>query len=357
MAVQTKGPVRLQRTEPNLSHQHGEKVIDPAQTIKPSIDLTEAERFLQILDPPELNFDFRTFDDNKARDDRKLVRCFYGPLAKYADELKRLNDRGAGVFVTINRTDGKGRCAENIIKPRAVFVDLDGSPLEPVLQHPIKPHIIVQSSPGRYHAYWLVEGMLLNDFSGAQKSLIKIYDGDNSVHDLPRVMRFPGFYHRKAEPFLVSIISTNNAPPHPGDWFKAAPYEPHVTGGEAQATIEKLTAAMKLIPNSPGTVWEIISYTDGEVKTYDRWFGWNRIMMALYRATGGSAAGYDLALKWSARNTIKFRKSDVHDTWYRRFVSSPPTKLGARTLFTLANVESPCWEAVYDADVDKAVVS
>jgi hypothetical protein len=43
-----------------------------------------------------------------------------------------LNREGAGVFVTVNETDLKGRTAKNITSVRAVFVDLDGAPLEPV---------------------------------------------------------------------------------------------------------------------------------------------------------------------------------------------------------------------------------
>jgi hypothetical protein len=44
-----------------------------------------------------------------------------------------LNDRGAGVFVVINETDGKGRRNENITRVRSQFVDLDGAPLAPVM--------------------------------------------------------------------------------------------------------------------------------------------------------------------------------------------------------------------------------
>ena len=74
------------------------------------------------------------------------------------------------------------------------FVDLDGAPLEPVMSWTLPPHIVVESSPARYHAYWLVDSAVaLTDFSGLQKRLAKLLGGDSAVHDLPRVLRLPGW--------------------------------------------------------------------------------------------------------------------------------------------------------------------
>ena len=99
-----------------------------------------------------------------------------------------------GIFVTVNTTDYQGRKSENIVKVRAFFVDLDGSPLDPVLSAPISPHIIVESSPSRYHAYWIVNDAPLDKFSLVQEELICKFNGDNKVKDLSRVMRLPGFF-------------------------------------------------------------------------------------------------------------------------------------------------------------------
>src|SRR5579872_793611 len=89
-----------------------------------------AQAFLDAFG--EATFTFQTFDDNSACKDRRLVRILNGTIEERFAELESLNRRGAGVFVTINRTDGKGRESCNIIGVRAVFVDLDGSPLAPV---------------------------------------------------------------------------------------------------------------------------------------------------------------------------------------------------------------------------------
>jgi hypothetical protein len=187
----------------------------------------ETERFLAALDPAAERWTFQTFDDNRERKDKKLVRVLHGTLAEHWERLSQLNEAGAGIFVTVNETDGKGRKKENIKKVRAVFSDLDGAPLEPVLADGRPPHIVIESSQGRWHTYWRVADFPLDQFTGAQKALIELFGGDQSVHDLPRVMRLPGFMHNKSKPpFLVRIVSTKEAPPYkPEDFPIARPKE------------------------------------------------------------------------------------------------------------------------------------
>lgn len=176
------------------------------------VDLKMAERFLTLLsEDVEDVFSFQTFDDKK--EGLTHPKVLHGSFEKHRDELLRLNRLGAGIFVTVNQTDGKGRSAENITKVRAIFVDLDGSPLQPVLDGPLPPHIIIESSPGRYHAYWITEGMDLAHFTPIQKNLCKRFNGDPVVCDLARVMRLPGFFHQKGNPFFTKIIEESGEQP------------------------------------------------------------------------------------------------------------------------------------------------
>jgi RepB DNA-primase from phage plasmid len=186
---------------------------DPTPPRRDTLDPSEAARFLTALDPAATFFTFQTFDDNRDRKSKSLVRVLHGTLDEHWDTLARLNDQGAGIFVTVNETDGKGRTAKNIVKVRSLFLDLDGAPLEPVLANGRTPHIVVESSSARWHTYWRVADMPLDQFSGLQKSLIEQFDGDKAIHDLPRVMRLPGFMHRKGEPFLSRIVSTSGETP------------------------------------------------------------------------------------------------------------------------------------------------
>lgn len=173
-----------------------------------------AVRFLTALDPEATSFTFQTFDDNKERKDRKLAVVRHGTLIEHWAELQRLNEQGAGIFVTVNETDGSGRKKANIIRVRAVFVDLDGSSLEPVMRSLVPPHIVTETSPGRWHAYWRIDGLPLEKFTDVQKRLIARFGSDPAVKDLSRVMRLPGFIHRKGEPFLARVLDTRTGAPY-----------------------------------------------------------------------------------------------------------------------------------------------
>ena len=176
-------------------------------SIAPSIE--EAERFLKRLDRNPEAFCFQTFDDSKDKK-KSLSRIYSGSLNGHFDMLVKLNEAGAGVFVTINAViPGKRRSTRNIERVRAIFVDLDGAPLDRVLQFELPPDMIVESSPNRWHAYWFVSDCPLEKFKDTQKALAEKFNGDSAVNDLPRVMRLPGFLHQKdpANPFKTRIHS------------------------------------------------------------------------------------------------------------------------------------------------------
>ena len=112
---------------------------------------------------------------------------------------------GAGVFYTVNATDGQGRRGANMTQVRAALVDLDGAPLP--AEFPIEPHVIIETSAGRWHLIWLLEPS--SDFatwSDLQARLAAYYGGDAKLIDPPRVARLPGFDHQKGEPFRSHVI-------------------------------------------------------------------------------------------------------------------------------------------------------
>ena len=169
-----------------------------------------AKKFLTLLDSETPYFTFQTFDDNKKRKSPSLIRGFHGSLDAHWDELVELNDKGAGIFVTINKTDLRGRTEKNIIGVRAGFQDDDES-----FQgtYPLPPSIQVQSSPGKFQRYWLCSDVSFEQFKDLQERLIESYGCDKNVKDLTRVFRLPGFFHRKDpdHPYLVRMVE-----PSPG---------------------------------------------------------------------------------------------------------------------------------------------
>lgn len=172
-------------------------------------DIVHAGAFLSVLDPSARNFHFRVFDDDEARKDARLAGKFHGDFNKLANVLATRNASGCGVFVVVNEG---GQDAAAIKRVRVVFADLDGAPLDPVLACSLPPHLVVESSPGKYHAYWLVTDLPLDQFAGTQRSIAAEFNSDPSVNDLPRVMRLPGFWHRKGEPFQSRVIHESGEP-------------------------------------------------------------------------------------------------------------------------------------------------
>lgn len=179
--------------------------------VKLAVVPDDAAELLDLVAPGE-SVAFQTFAEGSQS--RLLNRVHHGTLAEHRQELERMNAAGAGIFWMVNAGDGKGRKAGNITHVRALFVDLDGAPLEPVTGCQLKPHAIVESSPGRWHAYWRVADCGLADFTPAQKVLAAHFHADPKVCDLPRVLRLPGFLHQKHEPFRSHIVSINNVAPY-----------------------------------------------------------------------------------------------------------------------------------------------
>jgi len=72
------------------------------------------------------------------------------------------------------------------------------------------------------------------------------------------------------------------------------------------------------------------------------WDDWNRIGMAIWAATNGSAEGFEVFDRWSQKS----RKHDARATSkkWTGYVRSPPTRIGFGTLKHLADEANPAWE-------------
>lgn len=103
-----------------------------------------------------------------------------------------------------------------------MFADTDGAPIEPLLDASLKPHVVVESSPEKYHVYWFVSDLSLDEFTEIQKAIAKRFGTDPKVSDLSRVLRVPGFYHLKKKPFLVCVHTENRQAPYTADEIRKA---------------------------------------------------------------------------------------------------------------------------------------
>ena len=181
-----------------------------AETILPEVDVEMARRFLQLVDASD-TFTFQTFHDRQkgTEEDGTLARVIPGPAGK---ELLSLHNRGAGVYFTVNRTDGAGRKGKNITNIRAVWQEDDDGV---AVNFPIEPSLVVESSPGRFHRYWLLAEPWPADEHGradhaaVMERMIETYGSDKNAKDLCRVLRVPGFLNRKhGDPHQVRVVSS-----------------------------------------------------------------------------------------------------------------------------------------------------
>ena len=180
-------------------------------------DKAIAAEFLATLDPTAQRFSFQFFSDGADND----AQVFHGTLDAVWDKVNQLNTpaRQVGVFVTINETDFKGRSRENVVRPRALFVDADGADqvrrCEELIQSTgATPSMVVHTSPGRAHFYFCCDDLPRDEFSAYQAALIEKTGTDPAVKDLPRVMRLPGTLRLKdaSNPILVTLDVPGNPP-------------------------------------------------------------------------------------------------------------------------------------------------
>jgi len=153
----------------------------------PVLDRNAAETFLQFLDSDADKFTFQTFTDSEekkrtyAKNARTgqvidpLAKVCHGTLDEHWGTLLDLSRRGAGVFIVVNRTTLSGRRnKENITEVRAYFADCDGVSSDEIKTSltaiGLTPHIIVQTSQGKWHIYFCVSDAPLSGFKETQKN-------------------------------------------------------------------------------------------------------------------------------------------------------------------------------------------
>jgi hypothetical protein len=109
---------------------------------------------------------------------------------------------------------------------------------------------------------------------------------------------------------------------------------PRESNGEPQADLASLTLALAMVPNADCD-----------------WENWNRVGMALFAATCGSAEGFRLFDAWSQKSS-KYTAANTLAKW-QAFGRCPPNEIGAGSIFHWADQAVPGWQGrqFYDAEV------
>lgn len=266
----------------------------------PTGNLDQTRAFLAALlncpqeEAPGRSVCWQTFDDPKpnAKARGELSHTLHGPLEATAHALRTLNRKGAGVFASVCETDGRGRKKSNIIAARAWWCDVDTKegrePLD-LARLPLPPSMTVQT-PGGWHLYWLAEApMSFRDDARrleheaevrAIAQALEPFGGDLKACDVARVLRVPGFLHRKTEPRRVELVHADG-PRYTREQIRAAfPLQ------------EKEQQAME--PRSGSMVRPAPSSRDGILTRAARYLG---TLPPAISGQGGHAATFSAALK------------------------------------------------------------
>ena len=277
-----------------------------------SHDIEQARRFLTLLDESAEQFTFQTFDDKPGKNPA-LAKWMHGDIDTLFNELVNYNKLGAGVFVMVQGGDGSGRNIKAVNKIRCVFNENDhGVPKK----QPLEPQIVVESSPGKAHYYFLTKGLGLNDFKPIQGRLIEEYGSDPAAHDLPRVMRLPGFYHNKGELHLVTIVHESGGQAYSREQiFNAFPpyIKPVIPAPEAVFSNDKLSLELR-------SALGVLRADDYEL--------WIRVGLAL---SSLGDAGRGLWLDWGSQSD-KFDFAEACKKWE----TFKPDSIGHKSVFALA---------------------
>lgn len=210
------------------------KATEPSNpTATTAIDLNAAAAFLALLDPNAKQFTFQTIPETGAN--RGNPQILHGSIAELGSQLAKLNRQGHGIFVTTQCMDGNGRSSANFSQLRSCFIDIDArsggklpagwyseSAFDDASKRRggrkasagLRPQIIVESSPGSFHCWWLLEdgdtpeeANRLELWRGVQRRLVQKFNSDPAGStDVTKVLRVPGFLHQKGEPHLVRVV-------------------------------------------------------------------------------------------------------------------------------------------------------
>lgn len=206
------------------------EVPDFLQTPANKFDIAIAQSTLDFFEP-NAKWNLRTFDDNKSRNKKSLIRTKSNVRPSDCErELVGLNNSGAGIFFVVNEGGHKD---EDITRIRSVFIDIDQvveneqkffEYFTDIEKIGVVPHLIVRSSPGKFHVYWKVSDLPVAEFCAMQQRLAAYFESDPSVTNPSRVMRLPGFAWNKKEPGFFSevVFKRDHDAPYSADQLRAA---------------------------------------------------------------------------------------------------------------------------------------
>lgn len=157
------------------------------------------QSFLDCVAPGETQFVFQAIRDLEPRTAHSPL---VGTLAQHHAQLLADNAAQHGIYWQVN--PGASRAYAAVTSVRALFLDFDTGGLPDL---PLQPHCVVETSEGRFQAYWRVSDCSLDDFDPLLDALVQRWGSDSGAKGRNRLFRLPGFLHHKRGAFTSAVRS------------------------------------------------------------------------------------------------------------------------------------------------------
>lgn len=136
----------------------------------------------------------------------------YRPQIVVAGDADYYNERGYGIFFTVNTFKTKERKESNLEKLDHWYVDIDSgtktNQFKKIVEFGLVPSMVVETKNG-HHVYWAIkDSPTLEEYKSILIKLIAFFNADKNAKDAARLLRMPGYYHMKNpdSKFLVECI-------------------------------------------------------------------------------------------------------------------------------------------------------
>lgn len=200
---------------------------------------------------PGEEINFRLIND---RDKTRPVLIFRSTLDRLPEvwpEIDRLNrEEYYGVFVVVNKMPaGSAGKDSDVTDVSAWFYEVDDLSKEEqwklIEQMPVPPSMVVETKKSLHTLFLAAPGAKTENYKRIQEKQIRINHADKTIKNLSRVMRVPGTWHNKAEPFLCRLRVYEPSRIYSEEEFEAAldtklpPDNPPPAGASLAALPEK----------------------------------------------------------------------------------------------------------------------
>lgn len=176
-----------------------------------------------------------------------------------AEEARELNQDDYGIFHVVNEFGGR-RLIKNLSRIRYWFADIDEGnkeeQLDRILCAPVIPSKVVESANG-YHVYYRAKDATFDNwYRIVRYGVVPKLGGDPKATDPLRLLRAPGFYHHKGEPFMVRVVHESPAIYTEGQMLEAFP-------DTRETPKEKLVRDTNELEMTRGGFWHRVAALDG----------------------------------------------------------------------------------------------